>query len=85
MLKRLSAFVRHPLIVFVAVAVWLCLEYVVLGPYSYLRIGDNFDVFIPRLVALWNGFGAWGVAYWSPLFAGGIDRLATDVSFFNIG
>jgi len=70
---------------FIGVAVWLCLEYVILGPYSYVRIGDNLDIFIPQLAGLWRGFLSWGAAYWSPLFAGGIDRLGSDGAYFNAG
>lgn len=86
MLKRIALFLsQRPFVLFVAVSFWLCLEYVILGPYSYVRVGDNLDIFIPRLASLWDGFSVVGIANWSALFAGGIDRLANDMVYPNVG
>lgn len=81
----LKIIIKNPLIFLTLFTVWLCFEYVALGPYSYVRIGDNLDIFIPRLEFLWNGFSEGGISNWSSLFAGGIDRLANDIVYPNIG
>jgi len=38
--------------IFFLFSLFLAFEYIILGPFSYVRIGDNMDIFIPRLVSL---------------------------------
>ena len=59
--------------------VWLTAEFFIAGPFSFFRIGENADAYIP-------GFLAYGAsflegAYWYPAMAGGTDRLA--LGFFG--
>ena len=84
--KRFSqeqAIKRKPLL-FAVFALWLSLEYIVLGPFSYIRIGDNMDSFIPRLVSMKELFLENGISYWFPQVGCGIARFSVDASYFNI-
>src|SRR3989344_3044135 len=76
---------KRPYVIFLLFSFLLVLEYVMLGPFSYVRIGDNLDIFIPRLMSQWQGFWTDGFSSWSSLFAGGIDRLSNDMTYFNAG
>jgi len=71
--------------IFFLFSLFLAFEYIILGPFSYVRIGDNMDIFIPRLVSLWQGFFVDGFSFWDGRFAGGIDRLANDMVYPNVG
>lgn len=62
--------------VFVLWAVWLSLEYVALGPFSYVRIPENADIHIPARLALARDFAHHDLGYWVPQRAGGGDRLS---------
>ncbi|MBI4098413.1 MAG: YfhO family protein [Candidatus Magasanikbacteria bacterium] len=81
----INYFLQRPARFFAFFSFGLSAEYVALGSFSYVRIGDNMDIFIPRLVSQWQGFWTEGFSNWSALFAGGIDRLANDMTYFNAG
>ncbi len=59
--------------------VWLTVEFFIAGPFSFFRIGENADSFIPNFMA-YGAFFADG-AYWYPAMVGGTDRLA--LGFFG--
>lgn len=60
-----------------AAALWLSVQYWVLGPYSAVSIHDNADITLPHWLALAHS-GAAAAARWMPWPMGGIDRLAND-------
>lgn len=74
---------RNKALLFGALSLWVCLEYFALGPYSYFQISDTADFSIPRYVALSADVFKYGVTYWFPYMAGGVDRLAQDVSYVH--
>lgn len=83
-IKSLSLhLLRHEKKLFFIFSLWLCLEYIILGPFSYARVGDNLDSYAPRLTANWNMSISYGITYWQPLFAGGLDRLANSTFYLN--
>ena len=59
--------------------VWLTVEFFIVGPFSFFRIGENADAYIPGFLA-YGAFLPEG-AYWYPLMAAGTDRLA--LGFFG--
>jgi hypothetical protein len=54
--------------------VWIALEYVALGPFSYFRIHDNGNVIIPALLT--QSALSLERPLWYPFAGGGADRLA---------
>jgi hypothetical protein len=69
---------------FLVVSIFLTCEYIIAGKFSYVRVGDNLDTFVPRLSTLWNLISDIHPTYWYPYLAGGVDRLANDISFLRI-
>jgi hypothetical protein len=69
------------LTLFLLITLWLSLEYIGLGPYSYIRIHDTGDSFIPRYIVFASDFFKHGVTYWFPYMGSGVDRLANDLLY----
>lgn len=66
-------------ILFLFISLFASLEYIILGPFSYARIGDNVDTFLPRLLS-------GGVATrWYPFLAGGVDGLSNEITRWSVG
>ena len=59
--------------------IWLTVEFFIAGPFSFFRIGENADAYIPGFMA-YGAFFAEG-ASWYPSMAAGTDRLA--LGFFG--
>jgi hypothetical protein len=76
--------IQHTKLFFLAFSIWLFVEYIILGPFSYARIGDNMDSFVPRLVTMWSTFAKFGVTNWHVFIAGGLDRLGNEIPFLHI-
>lgn len=76
--------IKSKYLLFAIVALWLGLEFVVLGPFSYIRIGDNLDHFIPGFVSMKEYFLENGITYWFPQIGLGIDRLSVNATYFHI-
>jgi hypothetical protein len=76
----LHFFSTHEKTFFLILSTWLCLEYFILGPYSYVRHGDNIDSVVPRAINVWNFISLEHTSYWYNLLAGGVDRLANEIS-----
>ncbi len=76
---------NHPALLFLFIASWMSLEYVALGPASFVRIHDTGDSFIPRYEALGNGMKEHGITYWVPWMACGVDRLCQDLRYSQPG
>lgn len=70
---------KHEKVFFFAVASWFCLEYYILGPFSYIRKGDNADSIVPRALTVWDSITSEGISYWYHLLGGGVDRLANEI------
>lgn len=85
-IKKVSEyFSKHEKILFLSFSLWLCLEYIIVGPFSYVRVGDNLDSFVSRFITSWKIFFSQGLNYWNTFFTGGIDRLSNMASFFDVG
>ncbi|MBI5884153.1 MAG: hypothetical protein HZB91_13745 [Elusimicrobia bacterium] len=69
-------------LVILLASLWIGLEYVALGPFSYADILDASDQRIPIRLASGLERSSPRTSLWMPLIAGGADRLANDVSFF---
>ncbi|GEM_PF-6332822 len=63
---------------FALISLWLCLEYIVLGPFSAIPIFDYADSWVPAQHALKTNFFSHGLTYWLPYEGCGVDRLAQD-------
>ncbi|MBI4678147.1 MAG: hypothetical protein HY748_11245 [Elusimicrobia bacterium] len=69
---------------FLALAsLWLCLEYFILGPFSYVQTLETGDSYIPRHLAVASGSFVPRTSLWLPWLACGTDRLSIDFSFFH--
>lgn len=62
-------------LLFLLWAVWLSLEYFVLGPYSYVRIPENANINLPARLAFARDFSSHNLGYWVPAYATGADRI----------
>ena len=67
---------------FCLVSLWFSLEYMGLGPFSYIPVHDIGDSAIPRYLALTHGTPGWGS--WFPQMGCGVDRLANDLLFPHV-
>lgn len=78
-------FSEHSWLFFLLWSFYIFFEYVILGPASYARVGDNLNSFIPRFTSIASLLFSSGPFYWYPFLAGGVDRLANEMTFTNIG
>lgn len=67
---------NHAAPVFLLWALWLSLESLALGPFSYVRIPENADINLPARLAFAREAANHDVGYWAPHRAGGADRLS---------
>lgn len=63
---------------FAIIALWLCIEFILLGPFSAMPIFDYADSWIPVQHALKTNLVTHGVTSWFPAMGTGVDRLAQD-------
>lgn len=86
-MKRISNIIKESksgqFLVLVFFSLFFSLEYIILGPFSYIRLGDNLDTFLPRLSSMWPLFTGQGINHWYPLLAGGVDRLANEINYLH--
>lgn len=75
---------ERELLLFLVVASWLGLEYLALGPFSYIRIHDTGDYFIPLHLQTTRDLLKHGITYWFPYMGAGVDRLSQDVSYVHL-
>lgn len=72
--------------IFGAVSFFLGLEYFILGPFSFVQIGDGLQTIAERaIVACRSLLATGGINYWMPSFSGGLDRLSNAGAFSEIG
>ena len=67
---------HRAVLIFFIWALWLSLEYLALGPFSYVRIPENANIHIPARLSLARDISLHNVGYWVPEWAGGVDRLS---------
>lgn len=63
---------------------FLIIEYIALGKYSFIQIHDFADDIFPRYIALWRNFSASGFHSWSSDIGAGTDRLTNLVYYDNL-
>lgn len=85
MTTKINSWFQHlyerKLLFFAFLALWLSLEYVLLGPFSYIPIFDNADSYFPEFLALRHETG---IQLWYRFIGGGVDRLSQEMSYLNI-
>lgn len=78
-------FINHTWFIFLLWTLWLTLEYFCLGPFSYVRLHDVGDCFLPMRLGLIQEYFQYGFSYWFPYAACGIDRLSlAGLNFFQV-
>ncbi len=80
----IAYFRNRPLATLNVLFLFLIIEYIVLGKYSYIQIHDFGDYDFPRFIALWRNFAESGLQYWSSDIGTGIDRLSNVVYYDNL-
>jgi hypothetical protein len=80
-LKTLLEKLKNEKILFLLVALFFGLEYFILGPFSYVRLGDVLDSWVPRNVATWQALFSGDFGYWQTFLIGGTDRMSNIASF----
>lgn len=84
MKKFLYTLYNNPALLFCVVALWLSLEYFILGPFSYLLIYEWGDGNLPHHVVLFRDLIKYGISYWSPYLASGADYFVQDSSYTQL-
>ena len=85
--KNIKQLVKQKEILFLLISLWIALEYIGIGPFSYIRIHDSGDSHIPRQMAMTTTFFKHGINYWFPYSGCGVDSLANNIkhsSFMGI-
>lgn len=82
--RALIFFAYNPSAIFLIWALWLTSEYVLLGPFSYIRIHDEGDSFLPMMMKQALDFSGNGFYYWLSYAACGTDRLAAGYKILEI-
>ena len=65
-------------VLFAAIALWLCIEMFIVGPFSVMPIFDYADSWLPIQQVLKANIFSHGVTNWFPSMGCGVDRLAQD-------
>ena len=68
-------FAAHKWLIFLIWSIWLTWEYYALGPYSYVRIHDWGDSYLPMWMNRIQQFSDFGLSHWSAQAVGGFDSL----------
>lgn len=84
-MKRSIDYIRNrPLIILNGLFLFLIIEYIIFGKYSFIQIHDFSDDIFPRYIALWNDFIQNGFQYWSLDIGPGMNRLSNLVYYDNL-
>lgn len=75
---------NRPLALLNLLFLFLIIEYVILGKYSYIQTHDFANDIFPRYIALWRNFSESGFQYWSSDIGAGADRLTNLVYYDNV-
>lgn len=71
----------HPALFFLLWALWLAFEYFGFGPYSYVRIHDNGDSFLPARIIQGRALAQGAMGYWNSIWVSGADNFAAGVAY----
>lgn len=77
-------FMKNVLAIFLLWAFWLTFEYLAFGQFSYIRIHDVWDSYIPMKLTLSQDFIKYGVHYWYPYSLTGIDGKLFVLNMFQL-
>jgi len=71
-------------LLFILFTVWIGLEYIGAGPFSYIRIHDTGDSTIPLYLSFVQNIFKYGMTYWNQYSVCGIDRFANGPDIFHL-
>ena len=78
---------ENKILFFLLFTIWVGLEYIGAGPFSYIRIHDTSDSSIPLYFSYVQNLYRYGMTYWNQYAVCGFDHLATavkDIFHLNI-
>mgnify|MGYP001616642496 CR=1 FL=1 len=75
---------NRPLTILNLLFLFLIIEYIALGKYSFIQTQDFTDDIFPRYIALWRNFSESGFQHWSSDIGAGTDRLVNHVFYDNL-
>ena len=83
--KLINKIIERKKLLFFLFSLWVCLEKIILGPYSFFpwHYSGGYDVShlnIPRSSAAIGDLFRYGINYWFPTSMAGVDLSATDYS-----
>ena len=64
-------------LLFLLFTIWVGLEYIGAGPFSYMKIHDSGDIAIPQYLSFAKNIYKYGITYWNQYAICGLDNLAT--------
>ena len=71
-------------LLFLLFTIWVGLEYIGAGPFSYIRIHDTGDSTIPLYLSFVQNIFKYGMTYWNQYAVCGIDRFANEPDIFHL-
>jgi len=71
-------------LLFLLFTIWVGLEYIGAGPFSYIRIHDTGDGTIPLYLLSAKNIREYGMTYWNQYAVCGIDRIANGSDIFHL-
>jgi hypothetical protein len=71
-------------LLFLIFTIWVGLEYIGAGPFSYIRIHDTGDSPIPLYLSFVQNIFKYGMTYWNQYAVCGIDRFANGPDIFHL-
>jgi len=71
-------------LLFLIFTIWVGLEYIGAGPFSYIRIHDTGDSTIPLYLSFVQNIFKYGMTYWNQYTVCGIDRFANGPDIFHL-
>ncbi len=76
-MKAMTDYIQNrPLVILNGLFLFLIVEYIVVGKYSFIQIHDFADDIFPRYMALWRDFFQSGFQFLSLDIGLGIDRVS---------
>jgi len=71
-------------LLFLLFTIWIGLEYIGAGPFSYIRIHDTGDSTIPLYLSFVQNIFRYGMTYWNQYAVCGIDRFANGPDILHL-
>lgn len=75
---------ENKILLFLLFTMWVGLEYIGAGPFSYIRIHDTGDGTIPLYLSFVQNIFKYGMTYWNQYSVCGIDRFANGPDIFHL-